>query len=114
MDFRFHHGNHGFVRNLAEDEGYIVWTAVSNQLDKYLKEAFHFMGINTSTDLTTVYLRDNFYANIKDSNGLPQLGVFGCKIERQFQWSSEGTFIDYDRSRESSSFQEAVRDYFYP
>ena len=114
MDFRFHHGNHGFVRNLAEDEGYVVWTAVSNQLDKYLKEAFHFMGINTSTDLTTIYLRDNFYANIKDSNGLPQLGVFGCKIERQFQWSSEGTFIDYDRSRESSSFQEAVRDYFYP
>ena len=98
----------GYVRELAEDEGYVVWTAVSEALDNYLKDACKMNEMNISTDLTTIYLRDNFYANIQGSDGSPKLGVFGCKIERKFQWSSEGTYIDYDRSNEPSSFKDCL------
>lgn len=102
----FYHGRWGFVRNLAEDEGYVVWLAVSEAFDKYLKDAYQAVEIQSSTDLTTIYLRDNMPSNIKQGNGSSGLGIFGCKLERKYQWSSEGTYIDYDRSNEPPSYRE--------
>ena len=83
-----------FVHDLAEDEGYVVWTAVSEVLDKYLKDSYELIELEKSTDLSAIYLRDNHYANVKDINGYSRLGIFGCKIERKCQWSAEGIFID--------------------
>ena len=104
MDWRFY-GHDGTVRELAEDEGYVVWTAVSSVLDRYLKDSYELLELETSTDLSTIYLRDNFYANIKDINGHSRLGVFGCKIERKFQWSAEGSYyedgVNYTRFRQN-------------
>ena len=91
MDWLYY-GHDGTVRDLAEDEGYVVWTAVSNVLDRYIKDSYELQELEASTDLSTIYLRDNFYANIKDINGRSKLGVFGCKIERKFQWSAEGSY----------------------
>ena len=86
-----YHGNPiSYVRDLADDEGYVVCMAVSEVLDKYFKNAYELQELEASTDLSAIYLRDNFYANIKDINGYSKLGVFGCKIERKCQWSSEG------------------------
>ena len=88
-----YHGNPiSYVRDLAEDEGYVVWTAVSNVLDRYIKDSYELQELEASTDLSTIYLRDNHYANIKDINGYSRLGVFGCEIERKFQWSAEGSY----------------------
>ena len=90
----FYYNDHGnpisYVRDLADDEGYVVCMAVSEVLDKYFKNAYELQELEASTDLSAIYLRDNFYANIKDINGYSKLGVFGCKIERKCQWSSEG------------------------
>ena len=91
MDW-LNYGHDGTVRDLAEDEGYVVWTAVSNVLDRYIKDSYELQELEASTDLSTIYLRDNFYANIKDINGRSKFGVFGCKIERKFQWSAEGSY----------------------
>ena len=88
--YKYHGNPISYVRELAEDEGYVVCMAVSEVLDKYFKDAYELQELEASTDLSTIYLRDNFYANIKDIKGYYRLGVFGCKIERKCQWSSEG------------------------
>lgn len=107
MDF-FYNYRWGTVRDLADDEGYIVWTAVSEVLDKYLKEAIQIQQIDASSDLSTIYLRDNFYVNIKDSVGDYALGLFGCKIERKYQWSPEGDYLDISKSSQYNSYQELI------
>lgn len=86
----------GRVRDLAADEGYVVWTAVSESLDNYLKEAIKYQDLLASTDLTTIYLRDNMPTNINYADGTSALGVFGCKLEQNYQWSAEGTYFDID------------------
>lgn len=103
---------YGYVNDLAEDEGYVVWTAVSEELDDYLKDAYKTQELYSSTDLTTIYLRDNMPSNIKQGNGAPGLGLFGARIERKYQWSSDGTYVDYDRSQEPQSFAETVQRSF--
>ncbi|MBR1488711.1 MAG: hypothetical protein IJ603_07505 [Bacteroidales bacterium] len=50
---------------------------------------------------------------MKDINGHPVPGIFGCRYERKFQWSGEGTYIDYDRSGEPSSYQDVADWYFH-
>ena len=93
FEYYKYHGNPiSYVRELADDEGYVVCMAVSEVLDNYFKDAYELMELENSTDLSSIYLRDNFYANIKDTNGYSQLGVFGCKIERKCQWSAEGIY----------------------
>ena len=65
----------------------------TNMVNKHnFSELCSEIGLEASTDLSTIYLRDNFYANIKDINGRSKFGVFGCKIERKFQWSAEGSY----------------------
>lgn len=95
------HRGYGYVHDVALDEGYVVCAAVSDVFDTFLKEAWKMQEIDASTDLSTIYLRDNVYTNIQGG----AVGIFGCKVERKFQWSGEGTYIDYDRSAESVSFQ---------
>ena len=92
----FYYGDNGQVRNLAEDEGYLVCMAVSKDLDRYLKEAYTHIGLERSTDLSTIYLRDNLSSNIQGG-----IGIFGCKKERKYQWSDEYSYVDVDYERES-------------
>ncbi|MBR1488708.1 MAG: hypothetical protein IJ603_07490, partial [Bacteroidales bacterium] len=101
-----HRGEKGYIRTLADDEGYVVCMAISENYDEYLKNAWKMREIQKSTDIATIYLRDNLSTNIKDDKGNPTPGILGCKVERLFQWSLEGTYIDYDRSGEPSSFQD--------
>jgi len=98
----------GYVRNLAKDEGYVVCMSISEQYDNYLAEVCRAQEVQASTDLSTIYLRDNLSTNIKDDKGNPTPGIFGCKVERHFQWSAEGAYVDYDRSQFCGSFQESA------
>lgn len=93
---------YGYAHDVASDEGYVVCAAVSDTYDAYLMEAWKMQEIQMSTDLSTIYLRDNILSNIQGG----AIGVFGCKVERKFQWSEEGTYVDYDRTAEPTSFQD--------
>lgn len=96
------HWGYGYAHDVAFDEGYVVCAAVSDVFDAFLKEAWTMQEIDASTDLSTIYLRDNVYTNIQGG----AVGIFGCKVERKFQWSGEGTYVDYDRTAEPASFQD--------
>lgn len=86
--------NHEVYLGLADDnellmKGYLMFSAVSVDLDKYLIEAYHFMQIQKSTDLSTIYLRDNVYSNINGG-----LGIFGAKTSSKHPWNRAYTYID--------------------
>lgn len=93
------YNDRGLVENLAEDEGFIVCASVSEDYDKYLVEAFHSQQIQKSSDLSTIYLRDNIFTNINGG-----LGIFGAICERKLQWSGEYTYTDFEYPRYSNSY----------
>ena len=82
--------NGGLAVHPAPDDGYLVFMAVSKDYDNYLQEALLYHNMQASTDLSSIYLRDNMHSNI--SGGL---GFFGAKSELRYQWSNEYTYIDY-------------------
>lgn len=67
---------------IPEDEGYIAFSAVSGDYDEYLREAIHLQQLQESTDLSSIYVRDNVYSNINGG-----LGIFGAVYELKFMWS---------------------------
>lgn len=90
--YRWYYGDRGQVVNLQPDEGYLLFTSVSEDYDKYLLDAYAKQEIQESTDLTTIYLRDNVFTNL--SGGL---GLFGAAVIHKMQWSGEYEYIDDGR-----------------
>ena len=67
--------------------------AVSEDYDKFLADAYQLEQVSTSSDLSSVFLRDNVYSNIQGATG-----IFGAKIERTLLWDDdrywgEGPFL---------------------
>lgn len=91
--YRSYYNAYGSENGLADplqpDEGYLEVTAVSKDLDEYLQDAYFNQQLQESSDLSTIYLRDNSFTNI--SGGL---GIFGAKCSRKYQWSGEFDYID--------------------
>ena len=87
--YQYYYGDNGLARPLLPDEGYIEVSAVSKDFDDYLMDAHERQQIQQSSDLTTIYLRDNSYTNIVGG-----LGVFGARTVRRYQWSGEYDYID--------------------
>ena len=83
------YGDYGLARPLLPDEGYIEATAVSKDLDEYLQDAYYKQQLQESSDLTTIFLRDNSFTNIHGG-----LGIFGAKCSRKYQWSGEYEYVD--------------------
>ncbi|MBQ2884391.1 MAG: DUF4249 family protein [Alphaproteobacteria bacterium] len=73
----------------TEDKGYILCTTVSEEYDKYLCEAYYYKEIQESSDLSTIYIRDNIYTNIVGG-----LGIFGAQISRKYPWKRTYTYVD--------------------
>ena len=87
---RHYYQDGGLAVHPAPDEGYLVFMAVSEEYDNYLQEALLYHDMQASTDLSTIYLRENMpYSNITGG-----LGIFGAKSELHYQWSNEYTYVD--------------------
>ena len=87
--YQINYGDYGLARPLLPDEGYIEATAVSKDLDEYLQDAYYKQQLQESSDLTTIFLRDNSFTNIHGG-----LGIFGAKCSRKYQWSGEYEYMD--------------------
>ena len=87
--YQYYYGDNGLARPLLPDEGYIEVSAVSKDFDDYLMDAHERQQIQQSSDLTTIYLRDNSYTNITGG-----LGIFVARTVRRYQWSGEYDYID--------------------
>ncbi|MBR2857551.1 MAG: DUF4249 family protein [Bacteroidales bacterium] len=51
-------------------EGYLVFLSLSDNYNKYLRDAIHFQQIKESTDMSAIYLRDNIHTNIVGGTGI--------------------------------------------
>lgn len=57
-------------------KGNVLFTATSEDYDKYLSESVYYQLLQESTDMTAIYIRDNIFSNITGG-----LGIFGAKTE---------------------------------
>lgn len=71
-------------------KGYILCTVPSADYDRFLVESYHYRQIWKSTDLTTIYLRDNVPSNIRGSG----IGLFGAAVRRIYPWTPTYTYAD--------------------
>ncbi len=74
----------GIVDNPEDGQGYIVFTAVSKDYDTYLMDAMRIQSIQESNDMSSLYIRENIFSNIKGG-----LGLFGAKSEQKLTWMNE-------------------------
>ena len=54
---------------------YLIFSALSPDYGRFLKEAWQLKKVHEGGDLSSIYLRDNIYSNIQGG-----LGVFGAKV----------------------------------
>ena len=87
--YQFYYDDMGYVDPLLPDKGYLAVVVVTEDLDAYLLDAYHKQEIKASTDLSTIFLRDNLHTNIKGG-----LGIFGGMFEKKYQWSGEYEYVD--------------------
>lgn len=62
-------------------ENIIIFAAMSDDYDRYLCEAYMQSSAEQSSDISSIYLRDNIYTNIKGG-----LGIFGAATSTYFYW----------------------------
>ena len=102
----------GLAQDLAEDEGYIMCMAYSPDYEKYLFESRQYQEIRASTDLSTVYLRDNVYSNIHGDG----IGIFGAATRRKYPWGRTYTYVDSGIPRKdiAKMYSESYSPFFPP
>ena len=90
------------------DNGYILFTTISADYEKYMMEASNYQQIMASSDISTIYLRDNLFTNI--SGGV---GIFGARISRKYPWTSSYTYVDAGITRNLADEIDRVRDLWF-
>ncbi|MDO5442923.1 MAG: DUF4249 family protein [Bacteroidia bacterium] len=58
--------------------------AASEEYDKFLTDTYHLEEVSASSDLSSIFLRDNVYSNIHGA-----IGVLGAKVERTLLWDDD-------------------------
>ena len=58
-------------------EGYLVFESLSDNYLAYIRDAIHFMQMKESTDMSSIYLRDNLYTNVVGG-----LGIFAASSKQ--------------------------------
>ena len=91
------------------DNGYILFTTLSADYEKYMMEASNYQQIMASSDISTIYLRDNLFTNI--SGGV---GIFGARISRKYPWTSSYTYVDAGITRNLADEIDRVRFSMHP
>lgn len=67
--------------DLADNEGCVVAMSMSKNYDSYVREAMRIQQMQESSDMATVYVRDNIYSNIEGG-----VGIFGAAVRRFQAW----------------------------
>ncbi len=80
----------GYAIEPVENEGYLLCVTCSAEYDKFLLDAYHFQRIQASTDLSTIFLRENVYSNIVGGG----IGIFGAVTRRKFPWARTYVYVD--------------------
>ena len=93
---------------VTENNGYILFTTLSADYEKYMMEASNYQQIMASSDISTIYLRDNLFTNI--SGGV---GIFGARISRKYPWTSSYTYVDAGITRNLADQIDFVRDLWF-
>ncbi len=83
-----------------DDEGVMIASVVSDDYDKYLRDAIIHQQLKESGDLSSIHLRENIYSNINGG-----LGIFGAKTEKYLKWRA---FYSIDKYR----YAEATDSYW--
>ena len=63
--------------NPLPTEGYLVFESLSDNYLAYIRDAIHIMQLKESTDMSTIYLRDNLYTNVVGG-----LGIFAASSKQ--------------------------------
>lgn len=63
--------------NPSPTEGYLVFESLSENYLAYIRDAIHFMQMKESTDMSSIYLRDNLYTNVVGG-----LGIFAASSKQ--------------------------------
>ena len=64
------------------EEGYIVCSSMSENYDRYLRDAMRLEQLQESSDMSSVYCRDNVHSNIVGG-----IGIFGVRTQQLRQWN---------------------------
>ena len=62
-------------------KGGILFVTTSEDYDRYLQESIYYQQQQESTDMSSIYLRDNVFSNIKGG-----IGIFGAKTQCLEKW----------------------------
>ncbi len=73
----------------AEKKGYICFFTLSDDYEKFLIESHHYRQILESSDISTIYLRDNLFTNITGG-----IGIFGAQLSVRCPWAPTYTYVD--------------------
>jgi len=103
--------------NPLPTEGYLVFESLSDNYLAYIRDAIHIMQLKESTDMSTIYLRDNLYTNVVGG-----LGIFAASSKQIQQCANkyrtgilEVQFPDYGIISDEDGYRFADNErYEYP
>ncbi len=103
--------------NPLPTEGYLMFESLSDNYLAYIRDAIHIMQLKESTDMSTIYLRDNLYTNVVGG-----LGIFAASSKQIQQCANkfrtgilEDRFPDYGIISDEDGYRFADKErYEYP
>lgn len=69
--------------NPIDYEEYLVYSALSEDYGRFLKDVYQFKKTHETDDISTIYLRDNIYSNIQGG-----LGIFGAMSSNMIEFKA--------------------------
>ena len=106
-----------YVKKPLPTEGYLVFESLSDNYLAYIRDAIHFMQMKESSDMSSIYLRDNLYTNVVGG-----LGIFAASSKQIQQCANkfstgilEERFSEYGIIAEDHGYRFADNErYEYP
>lgn len=91
----------------TEKKGYICFSTLSDDYEKFLIESHEHQQILESSDLSTIYLHDNIFTNITGG-----LGIFGAQLTVRCPWIPAYTYVDAGVPKDLDDEIDFYRDFF--
>ncbi len=83
-DFEGYMENPGDFVNCVKRFPELHYFSASDDYDRYLADCYHLEQLSSSSDLSSIFLRDNLYSNVQGA-----MGIFGAKVERTLLWDDD-------------------------